>query len=331
MPSDSHQDQWSSQWHQWHSSNPMMCTRPMPIMSYLGCCGTCHSLRRTCNTYTLHCQDSNCKPHLHDWHANVQARMLTSLDHLPMFLPLPFFFASSFFVPDSNVCTTTKIINAYNADTTPDAIQASTWWAEFNLVHKLVEIHGGNWYFFLQSLSKGEPLLCLNKLNKSTNALRTQQTTTPILDNVMCRNLSSRLVHQSSALIKLLLQWFHFGFQLNVSLLELWLCASLLCCTSSCWLPPRMSIDFIMSLPGESCVFACISAMNATRFSCRGDSLLINFCHHLQGFCIAFVGFRDNHRMILSLAMVQAQHYWSYMHNQQHTHTHTHTHIYTCK
>ena len=184
MPSDSHQDQWSSQWHQWHSSNPMMCTRPMPIMSYLGCCGTCHSLRRTCNTYTLHCQDSNCKPHLHDWHANVQARMLTPLDHLPLFLPLPlpFFLASSFLVPDSNVCTTTKNNNAYNADTTSDAIQASTWWAEFNLVHKVVEIHGGSWYSFLQFLSIGEPLLCLNKLNKSTSALRTQQTTTPILD-----------------------------------------------------------------------------------------------------------------------------------------------------
>ena len=47
MPSDSHQDQWSSQWHQWHSSNPMMCTRPMPIKTYLGPCGTCHSLRNT--------------------------------------------------------------------------------------------------------------------------------------------------------------------------------------------------------------------------------------------------------------------------------------------
>ena len=254
--------------------------------------------------------------------------MLTPLAQLPLFLPLPFFLASSFLVPDSNVCTTTKNNNAYNADTTSDAIQASTWWAEFNLVHKLVETHGGSWYSFLQFLSKGEPLLCLNKLNKSTSALRTQQTTTPILDNVMCRNLSSRLVHQSSALIKLLLQWFHLGFQLNVSLLELWLCASLLCCTSSCWLHPRrQSTHFIMNRPGKSCVFACISAMNATRFSCRGDSLLINFCHHLPGFCIAFVGFRDNHRMILSLAMVQAQHYWSYMHNQQHTHTHLHLQI----
>ena len=87
MPSDSHQDQWSSQWHQWHSSNPMMCTRPMPIKSYLGPCGTCHSLRRTCNTYILHCQESNCTPHLHDWHANVQARMLTPM--CPCSCPCP--------------------------------------------------------------------------------------------------------------------------------------------------------------------------------------------------------------------------------------------------
>lgn len=78
MPSDSHQDQWSSQWHQWHSSNPMMCTRPMPIKSYLGPCGTCHSLR---------VKESNCTPHLHDWHANVQARMLTPM--CPCSCPCP--------------------------------------------------------------------------------------------------------------------------------------------------------------------------------------------------------------------------------------------------
>lgn len=78
MPSDSHQDQWSSQWHQWHSSNPMMCTRPMPIKSYLGPCGTCHSLR---------VKESSCTPHLHDWHANVQARMLTPM--CPCSCPCP--------------------------------------------------------------------------------------------------------------------------------------------------------------------------------------------------------------------------------------------------
>ena len=88
VPSDNHQDPWVSQWHQWHSSNPMMCTRPMPIKSYLGPCETCHSLRRTCNTYILHCQESNCTPHLHDWHANVQARMLTPLS-CPCSCPCP--------------------------------------------------------------------------------------------------------------------------------------------------------------------------------------------------------------------------------------------------
>ena len=180
MPSDSHQDQWSSQWHQWHSSNPMMCTRPMPIKSYLGPCGTCHSLR---------VKESSCTPHLHDWHANVQARMLTPMCPCSCPCPCPSSLHQVSWCLTAMCALQQKNNNAYNADTTSDAIQASTWWAELFLVHMLAnqlfcQLGSHLMQYFL---NRGEPSLCLNKLNKSTSTLRTQQTTTPILDNVMCR------------------------------------------------------------------------------------------------------------------------------------------------
>ena len=43
----------------------------------------------------------------------------------------------------------------------------------------------------------------------------------------------------------------------------------------------------MIQLPCKSGVFACKSAMNATSFSCRGESLLANFIHHLLCFFIA--------------------------------------------
>ena len=123
MPSDSHQDQWSSQWHQWHSSNPMMCTRPMPIKSYLGPCGTCHSLRRTCNTNKLHPSlawlTCNCAI-VNDVH-DVLVLVLA--------LALALLLCIKCLGAWQQCVHYNKNNNAYNADTTSDAIQASTWWA----------------------------------------------------------------------------------------------------------------------------------------------------------------------------------------------------------
>lgn len=223
--------------------------------------------------------------------------------------------------------------NAYNADTTSDAIQASTWWAcRVSVAPELQHCKKLAAESFQMSLNRGGPLLCLNKLNKSTSTLRTQQTTTPILDNVMCRNLMHirlQLEHERSALIKLPLQLFHLGFQLKVFLLELCLCAFLpASCTSS-----MMSIDFFekkiwhFHIQGfcKSGVLAGISAMDSTRFFWRWGACLFNFFHHPVCFLIAIHSCTADLQMTLSLAMVQAQHYWSYIHNQQHTH------IYTCK